>query len=203
MTSMLRLALGDALLQTGHALQRVSARIAGKNIAENIPYKSVGSPLSLNTKLVFPTVYGPSNFSIHSSALLSGNVVVDPHVTIGENCVLRAEENKIVLNVDSVIEDDVTIIANMKTESEKPFEGLPRLTNVGVESVIGAGSVLSNCYIEPNVIIGKNCVISDDARVCSGAIIEDNSHVPAGAKVPAHEIWGGNPLEYKGENEDH
>lgn len=53
----------------------------------------------------------------------------------------------------------------------------------------------------PGATIGENCVILEGSLVEAKATVLPGSVVPPGRRVPAGQIWGGNPVEYVGEND--
>lgn len=64
---------------------------------------------------------------------------------------------------------------------------------VGSNCVIGVGSTLDCCTVHDNVIVGSHVNIALGCRIESGAIIATGSTVAQDTRVPANELWAGNP----------
>jgi len=67
---------------------------------------------------------------------------------------------------------------------------------VGHYVTVGAGSVLTSCWIDDLVVIGEKCTVMEGALVEKESILEAGSVVPAYARIPSGERWGGNPAQF-------
>ncbi len=74
--------------------------------------------------------------------------------------------------------------------------GFPASVHIGTHVTIQAGCSIHSSVIEDDVFIGANTVIMEGCRIEKGAIILPNSVVPPGRLIPAHQVWGGNPVQY-------
>lgn len=84
------------------------------------------------------------------------------------------------------------------------------LVSIGAGASLGSKLKLSNARVEGNELvigkidigadayIGTSCVIENDVVIGAGAALDDLTSVPAGARIGAHEIWGGSPARHAG-----
>lgn len=82
----------------------------------------------------------------------------------------------------------------------------PHLVEIGANSTIGQGAVLSG-HFRPNsdvavlgpIVVGKDVLVGGYALVCpdvvigDGAVVQANAVVTAGTVIGAREVWGGQP----------
>ncbi len=95
----------------------------------------------------------------------------------------------------------------------------PDLTEIGERVVIGSGAVVcahsmstrpdgSVVYVSAPIRIGDRATIGGEARVALGcvigddAIVEPGAIVPAMTRIPAGEVWGGNPASFRRTRDD-
>ena len=128
---------------------------------------------------------------IAPNATILGEVKISSNVQVGYNSVIRGDINKVNIDRLTAIGDHVVI----HTANSLPT-GLPASVEVGPYCIIQNRVSLYSCHIEKNVFIGHGSVILEGSRIEQGAVILPNSVVPPGRLIPAHQIWGGNPVQY-------
>ncbi len=57
-------------------------------------------------------------------------------------------------------------------------------------------AVLRACRVEPKVLIGARSVVCEGAIVEHESILAPCSVVPPARRIPAGELWGGNPAKF-------
>ena len=66
---------------------------------------------------------------------------------------------------------------------------------IGANVVIGVGSTLDCCEVHDGVVIGPGCAIALGAVLETGCILAPGTVIDADVRVPAGELWAGNPGE--------
>ena len=137
----------------------------------NISYNGK-TPILENSVFVAPGAY------------LIGDVKIGKESTIWFNCVLRGDEDTIIIGNRCSIQDNSTIHL---------FEGNPVI--VGDEVTIGHNVILHGCKIGKRSIIGMGSTILDGAEIGEECIIGANSLIPAGKKIPPRSLVMGSPAK--------
>lgn len=60
----------------------------------------------------------------------------------------------------------------------------------------GPGALLQSCLIENEAEVGAGAVICEGAIVEAAAKVEDGAVVHPGLRIPAGQVWGGNPAVF-------
>ena len=55
---------------------------------------------------------------------------------------------------------------------------------------------MRSCIIEDEVLIGQRCVLMEGSLVETNAILESGTVLPPGRRIPAGELWAGNPARF-------
>mmetsp|Transcript_20636 Transcript_20636/g.25024 ORF Transcript_20636/g.25024 Transcript_20636/m.25024 type:complete len:189 (-) Transcript_20636:1090-1656(-) len=175
--------VGEMLVETGHALQRLALRVSGKDVKALDRFRSAGVllPEVCNSVSVDP-----------SSTIIGGRCTVKGDSTIGRNCVICSEPNTIYIGYGAEIGDDVIINA----ATEKLSNGLPNKVVIANDVTIGSGSVLQSCLVGDHVKIGEKCIVGEGAYVENGAHLSPGTVVLPGHRIPASQLWAGNPAKY-------
>lgn len=116
------------------------------------------------------------------SAMIMGNVVLGHDVAVFYHTIIRNLHTK-----DSTKIGDHTAIMDRTS-----FLGA---VQIGHHTYIGQGVTLDCCQIHDSVYIGAGSAICLGAVVESGSIIAPGSVVYKDVRVPAGELWAGNPAE--------
>ncbi|KAJ7517029.1 hypothetical protein O6H91_21G026600 [Diphasiastrum complanatum] len=125
------------------------------------------------------------------NAVLAGDVLLQDRATVWHGSVLRADLNKITVGFSSNILDKCVL----HVAAESPT-GLSAELSIGKFVTVGGFSTLRSCTIEDEVIIGQRCVLMEGSWVESHAFLGSGSVVPPGRRIPAGELWAGNPAKF-------
>uniref|UniRef100_A0A7S0R823 Gamma carbonic anhydrase n=1 Tax=Chlamydomonas leiostraca TaxID=1034604 RepID=A0A7S0R823_9CHLO len=128
---------------------------------------------------------------IAPNAIVAGDVDIYDKVGIFFGAVVRGDLNKIRIGGYSVVLDRAVIHAAKRVPT-----GLNAATIIGDYVTIEPYSVLRSCRVEPKVLIGARSVICEGAIIESESILTPGSVVPPARRIPAGELWGGNPVKF-------
>jgi carbonic anhydrase/acetyltransferase-like protein (isoleucine patch superfamily) len=117
---------------------------------------------------------------ISPSASIVGNVVFGHDASAMYHTCIRNYHTE----VPTKIGDGTSLLDNVS------FMGQ---VSVGNNCVVGVGSTLDSCTVHENVILGSHVNIALACVIEQGAIIATGSTVPKDTRVPANELWAGNP----------
>lgn len=68
-------------------------------------------------------------------------------------------------------------------------------TYIGDGVTVGHAAILHACTIHDNAFIGMGAIVMDEAVVESGAMVAAGAVVTPRKRVPAGELWAGNPAK--------
>lgn len=120
---------------------------------------------------------------VHDSAVIQGEVVLGPRVSVWPTAVLRGDMGLIEVGEDSNIQDGA-ICHNT--------DGLS-VTRVGRKVTVGHRAVLHGCVVEDRCLIGMGAVILDNAVIGTGSIVGAGAVVAAGRVIPPGSLVLGLP----------
>ncbi|KAL8144086.1 LOW QUALITY PROTEIN: hypothetical protein V2J09_017118 [Rumex salicifolius] len=69
-------------------------------------------------------------------------------------------------------------------------------TNIGDNVTIGHSAVIHGCTVEDEAFVGMGAVLLDGVVVQKHAMVAAGALVRQNTKIPAGEIWGGNPAKF-------
>ena len=130
---------------------------------------------------VTPT-FGPDVF-VAPGAVVAGDVTVGAESGIWFQCVIRGDVNFVRIGARTNIQDGTIIHVTT--------DGNPTLIGSGV--TVGHGAILHACTLEDGCFVGMGAVLLDGVVVESGAMVAAGAVVAPNKRVPAGEIWAGNP----------
>ncbi|MFZ5943497.1 MAG: gamma carbonic anhydrase family protein [Bacillota bacterium] len=113
---------------------------------------------------------------------LIGDILIGEGASIWFNCVLRADNDKIVIGKCSNIQDGSVVHTEI---------GLP--TVVGDYVTVGHGAILHACTIRDNSLIGMGAIILDGAEIGEGSIVAAGALVTSNTKIPPNSLVVGTP----------
>lgn len=116
------------------------------------------------------------------SASIIGNVVLGHNSSVFYHSTLRNFHTREPVRIG----DNTTILDRVS------FMGQVK---VGNNTVIGIGTTLDSCDVHDNVIVGTGCTICLGAVIENGAIVASGSVIESDVRVPAGELWAGNPAQ--------
>lgn len=125
---------------------------------------------------------------IHPSSFIAPSAVIIGDVTIGKNCgvfpnaVIRGDENAIVIDEGSNIQDCCVI----HTDAEHKV-------HIGKNVTIGHAAVVHGATISDDCLVGIHATVLNGARVGSGSIIGACGLVTENMVVPEHSLVLGIP----------
>ncbi|MCO5603961.1 hypothetical protein L7F22_058118 [Adiantum nelumboides] len=125
------------------------------------------------------------------NAVIAGAVDVWDASSVWYGSVIRGDLNKISINFAANVQDRCVIHAAKTSPT-----GLPADTDIGKYVTVGAFSTLRSCVIEDEAIIGQRCVLMEGSLVETNAILQSGTVLAPGRRIPAGELWGGNPARF-------
>lgn len=132
---------------------------------------------------------------IDSSCFVAPNAVIIGDVTVGEeagiwyHCVLRGDENPIVIGKRTNIQD---LTMCHETGGVGPLI-------VGADVTVGHRAVLHGCRIEDRCLIGMGAIIMDRAVIGPESIVAAGAVILEGTKFPPRSLIAGLPAKVKRE----
>jgi len=127
---------------------------------------------------------------IAPSAFVAENAVVIGDVEIGENssvwfgCVIRCEENKIVIGKNTNIQDLTTIHTDHCCS-----------VIIGDNVTVGHNVVLHGCEIGNNVLIGMGSIIMNRSKIGDNCLIGAGSLITQDMVIPPNTLVFGRPAK--------
>jgi carbonic anhydrase/acetyltransferase-like protein (isoleucine patch superfamily) len=129
--------------------------------------------------------------AIHARAWVAPTAAVIGDVEIGElsniwyHCVLRGDSNFIRIGARTNIQDGTIIHVNSGT--------FP--TIIGDDVTVGHAAIIHACTLANRAFVGMGATVLDGAVVEEGGVLAAGSVLPPGKRVPALELWMGNPAK--------
>lgn len=130
-----------------------------------------------------PRLLGEGHF-IAPNASIIGNVTLMENVSIWFNVVLRADNDKIVVGVNSNIQDGSVCHVD---------PGVPLI--IGENVTCGHKVILHGCTVGNNCLVGMNAVLMDNVKVGNNCIIGANSLLTEGMVIPDNSLVLGSPAK--------
>jgi len=127
---------------------------------------------------------------IAPSAFVAENAVIIGDVEIGENssvwfgCVIRCEENKIVIGKNTNIQDLTTIHTDHCCS-----------VIIGDNVTVGHNVVLHGCEIGNNVLIGMGTIIMNGSKIGENSLIGAGSLITQNMVIPPNTLVFGRPAK--------
>lgn len=122
---------------------------------------------------------------IAETAVLSGDVVIGAESSIWYGCVLRGDISEIRVGKGVNIQDGTVV------HVARPFACI-----IEDRVSIGHMAVIHACTLEEGSFVGMKACIMDGVVVERGAFIAAGSLVTPGKRVPAGELWAGQPARF-------
>jgi carbonic anhydrase/acetyltransferase-like protein (isoleucine patch superfamily) len=128
------------------------------------------------------------NAFVAPTAVLIGDVTIEPGASIWFGAVLRGDFGSIAVRRGANVQDNVVV----HVDADHP-------TVVGERATIGHGAVLEACVIERGAVVGMNAVVMNGVVVGEEAMIAAGAVVPEGMVIPARHLAAGVPATVKKE----
>ena len=122
------------------------------------------------------------------TAVLIGDVRIEPGASIWFGAVLRGDFGPIVVRRGANVQDNVVV----HVDAEHP-------TVVGEQATVGHGAVLEACSVERGAVVGMNAVVMNGAVVGEEAMVAAGAVVPEGMQIPPRHLAAGVPATVKKE----
>ncbi|KAL2236298.1 gamma carbonic anhydrase 1, mitochondrial [Sesamum indicum] len=178
--------VGFWIRETGQALDRLGSRLQGnyffqEQLSRHRTLMNVFDKVPVVDKDAF----------VAPSASIVGDVHVGRGSSIWYGCVLRGDVNSISIGSGTNIQDNSLVHVAKSNLSGKV---LPIL--IGDNVTVGHSAVLHGCTVEDESFVGMGATLLDGvvvekhAMVAAGALVRQNTRIPAG------EVWGGNPARF-------
>ncbi len=142
------------------------------------------TPIILPYKGIMPKI-APDAF-IAPGAVVIGDVVIGSKTNVWFGCVIRGDVNIIRIGERTNIQDGTVIHITRKTGP----------TIIGSGITIGHSVLLHACTLEDDCFIGMHATVMDGAVVEKGGMVAAGALVTPNKRVPAGQIWGGNPAKF-------
>jgi len=124
-----------------------------------------------------------SDAFIAPNAILVGDIEIGAQASVWYGCILRGDVNKIAVGARSNLQDGTIV------------HGSPGIgaTVIGANVLVGHGALIHGCELRDYSFVGMRAVILNKSVVETGALVAAGALVTEGTRIPAGEIWGGNP----------
>lgn len=119
---------------------------------------------------------------IHETAVVLGDVVLSPHVSVWPTAVIRGDVERITIGARSNVQDGAIIHAD---------EGVP--TVIGEDCVIGHRAIVHGAVLEDGVLVGMGAIVLNGSHIGRGAIIGAGAVVTERMQVPPGALVVGVP----------
>jgi carbonic anhydrase/acetyltransferase-like protein (isoleucine patch superfamily) len=119
---------------------------------------------------------------VDPSAVIIGNTTIHADCSIFPHAVIRGDENSIIINEGSNIQDCCVIHVDENHHA-----------TIGKHVSIGHGAIVHGSIIEDNCIIGIHATILNGAVIKKGSIIGANALVTSGTVIPENSLVLGVP----------
>lgn len=114
-----------------------------------------------------------SGHFIAPNAAVIGDVVLHENSSIWFNCVLRGDEDQIVIGAGSNVQDGAVLHTDPGV-----------VLRLGENVTVGHQAMLHGCEIGDNTLVGINAVILNGAKVGKNCLIGANALITEGTEIP-------------------
>jgi carbonic anhydrase/acetyltransferase-like protein (isoleucine patch superfamily) len=129
-----------------------------------------------------PELPASGNYWIAESAEVMGRVVLQENASVWYGCVLRGDNDPIIIGENSNIQD----LSVLHTDIGFPI-------TVGKNVTVGHRVILHACEIGDNTLIGMGSTILNRAKIGRNCIIGANSLISEGKEIPDNSLVMGAP----------
>lgn len=143
-------------------------------------------PLIFSIEDKHPKIH-PTAF-IAPGAVIAGDVEVHENASVWYGCVLRGDENKIIIGAGSNIQDGTIVHVD-----NPDWGGLP--TIVGQNALVGHRCMLHGATVQDGGFVGMCATMLDGSIVETGAMLAAGAFLSSKKIVPAKELWAGTPAK--------
>lgn len=122
------------------------------------------------------------NYWVAASAEVMGRVVLKENSSVWYGCVLRGDNDPIIVGENSNIQD----LSVLHTDIGFPI-------TIGANVTVGHGVILHACTIGDDTLIGMGSTILNRAKIGKNCIIGANSLISEGKEIPDNSLVMGAP----------
>jgi len=119
---------------------------------------------------------------VSETADVIGEVRIGDRCYIGPGARIKGDYGSIAIGNETSVQENCILHARPGDRCE-----------VGNHCTIGHGSILHNCTIEDEVVVGMGAIVSDWAVVRRGAVVAEGAVVRQSDEIPADKIAAGVP----------
>ena len=146
----------------------------------------MSGPIILPWNGCMPTI-APDAF-IAPNATIIGDVTIGAGASVWFGCVLRGDEEPIVVGAGTNIQD-LTLVHTSGGISP---------TIIGAQVTIGHNAIIHGCTIEDGALVGMGAIVLDQAVIGREAVIAAGAVVSPGKSIKPAELWAGVPARLIG-----
>jgi len=179
-------AVGRAVAEAGAAADSLGLRVLNV-AAHKEPFSRHRSVANLFGR--HPAV--EADVFVAPSATVVGRVVLQARSSVGYGAVVRGDNADVHVGRCSHVGDRAVLSTAAAVEGHVE----PALT-VGNHVVIGAGALLQSCTVEDGAAIGAGAVALEGSLVERAGQLAPGAVLHSGRRVPAGQLWGGNPAVF-------
>lgn len=178
--------LGNAVRETGQALDRLGCRLQGSAaFKEQLSRHRTLMPIYDKVPAVPPTAFVAPNASV------IGDVTIGDKSSIWYGCILRGDVNSVKVGSMTNLQDNVVVHVAKDNLRNKPIP-----TIIGDRVTVGHAATLHACTIEDEAFVGMGATVLDGAKVEKGAMVAAGAVVTQDTVVPSGQIWAGSPAKF-------
>jgi carbonic anhydrase/acetyltransferase-like protein (isoleucine patch superfamily) len=123
--------------------------------------------------MITPSMHAIRDYYVASSALVAGNVTLEPGVNVWFGCVVRGDLATIAIGPRTNLQDGCIV----HTDSDAPM-------SIGEGVVIGHGAILHgtrvgrDCLIGMGAVLLSGCELGEECLVAAGTIVTEGRRIP-------------------------
>lgn len=141
------------------------------------------SPIILAYRGVVPRI--ADDAFVAAGATVIGDVEIGSEASIWFGCVLRGDEQAILVGARSNLQDGTIVHVSGRKQG----------TYIGADVSVGHSALLHACTLEDRAYVGMGAQILDEAVVESGGMLAAGALLTQGKRVRAGELWAGRPAK--------
>jgi carbonic anhydrase/acetyltransferase-like protein (isoleucine patch superfamily) len=150
------------------------------------------SPVILPYRGIAPRI--AASAFVAPGVVLIGDVAIGEHASIWYGCILRGDLAPITVGANTNLQDGTVVHVRGGAHSAG--------TRIGANVTVGHMALIHACTLEDGSFVAMKACVCDDVVVESGAMVAAGAVVTPRKRVPAGQLWGGNPARFMREMND-
>jgi gamma-carbonic anhydrase len=122
---------------------------------------------------------------VAAGATVIGDVEIGSEASIWFGCVLRGDEQAIIVGARSNLQDGTIVHVSGRKQG----------TYIGADVSVGHSALLHACTLQDRAYVGMGAQVLDEAVVESGGMLAAGALLTQGKRVRAGELWAGRPAK--------